>query len=69
MYYTLGYSLNGFWSEPEIDWVDRDFLNSFYMGILLNTVIGPAELGWGITTGNAEIQTNSKFYLSIGYKL
>ena len=69
MYYTLGYSLNGFWNEPEIDWVDRDFLNSFYMGLLLNTVIGPAELGWGLTTGNAEIKTNSKFYLSIGYKL
>ncbi|MCK4979392.1 MAG: BamA/TamA family outer membrane protein, partial [Candidatus Delongbacteria bacterium] len=57
MYYTLGYSLNGFWSEPEIDWVDRDFLNSFYIGLLLNTVLGPAELGWGLTTGNAEIKT------------
>ncbi|MDA3884660.1 MAG: patatin-like phospholipase family protein [Candidatus Delongbacteria bacterium] len=68
-YYTLGYTLNGFWDEPEFDWVDRDFLNSFYIGLILNTILGPAELGWGITTGNAEIKTNSKFYLSIGYKL
>ncbi|MDA3838462.1 MAG: patatin-like phospholipase family protein [Candidatus Delongbacteria bacterium] len=70
-YYTLGYTFNGFWDDrlDELDFVDRDFMNSFYVGLLLNTVIGPAELGWGITTGNADIKTNSKFYLSIGYKL
>lgn len=70
-YYTLGYSFNGFWDDKldELDWVDRDFLNSFYVGLLLDTVLGPAEIGWGITTGNAEIKTNSKFYLSVGYKL
>ena len=70
-YYKLGYSFNGFWDErlDELGLADRDFLNSFYIGLLLNTVIGPAELGWGLTTGNTEIETTSKFYLSVGYKL
>ncbi|MBN2790098.1 MAG: patatin-like phospholipase family protein [Candidatus Delongbacteria bacterium] len=69
LYYSLDYTFNGFWDRPDIEWENRDFLNSFYVGLLMNTVLGPAELGWGITTGNAEIKTNSKFYLSIGYKL
>ncbi|MCG2761246.1 MAG: BamA/TamA family outer membrane protein [Candidatus Delongbacteria bacterium] len=68
-YFTTGYFLNGFWSEPEIEWNYKDFINSFYVGLTLNSSFGPIETGWGITAGNGLIKANSRLFLSIGYPL
>lgn len=68
-YLTLGYYFNGFWSEPEIEWNYKDFMNSAYIGITLNSSFGPVEFGWGLTAGNGEIENNNRLFLSFGYSL
>ncbi|MFO7810775.1 MAG: BamA/TamA family outer membrane protein, partial [Candidatus Delongbacteria bacterium] len=68
-YFSTGYFLNGFWDSPEIEWSYRDFTNSFYAGVILNTTLAPVQSGWGITLGNGDIKANNRFYLSVGYSL
>ena len=68
-YITAGYYLNGFWNDPEIEWDYKDFLNSFYFGLTLNSAFGPVEAGWGVTAGNGEIEKNNRLFLSFGYPI
>jgi len=68
-YITAGYYFNGFWNDPEIEWDYKDFLNSFYLGLTLNSTFGPVEAGWGVTSGNGEIEKNNRLFLSFGYPI
>jgi len=68
-YLTSGYYFNGFWDDPEIEWNYKDFLNSFYLGLTLNSSFGPVEAGWGVTAGNGKIEKNNRLFLSFGYTL
>jgi predicted acylesterase/phospholipase RssA len=70
-YITGGYYLNGMWTEKldEIEWNSRDFVNSFYLGLTMNSSFGPVEAGWGVTAGNGIIKKTNRLFLSFGYPL
>jgi predicted acylesterase/phospholipase RssA len=71
IYLTSGYYLNGMWEErlDKIEWDDKYFLNSFYLGMTMQTAIGPLEAGWGLSAGNGVIKNNNRLFLSFGYIL